>query len=314
MKKMEVQLLINYKIKDILSGIKKSGSITETAQSLYISQPYVSKIIKEAEDELDIALLDRGSKHIQLSYAGQIYLEGLNSIDTQFSKLDTKMREIAQSQAGQISIGISESLGEEILPMIVPEFIKQYPNYQLNITELPSKQIEKAVIENQIDVYIGFNPPMNNQFVYRKMSENQLSLYTPQIDTSFPEEITDASQLLILNQQNFISISEEMVFGEIIKNFLSVNKLEPRHIIEVKNINTAISLANKGVGYAILPPQPNSKSAIPISKSLLKTDLIMAHRAIKNNTPEMIAFLKISQQEFHIDPDKQTIQGNTKRS
>lgn len=296
--------LINSKIEEILVQIKQTGNLTTAANKLFISQPYISKLIKETEQELNLSLVDTKSKPVTLTYAGNVYLKGLQELSKQSKQLNNTMREISESKSGAITIGMSESIGELILPKLSQMFLAQFPQYRLNVVEHPSKEIEANVLESKIDVYIGLSASYNNQFTYRKMKNVEFGVYGSPISDQF----TRHSDFKFLDNQPFIAIDDSMILGDFIKHFLTENQINPHTVISVKNVNTAIQLANENIGYAILPLRKNFDCPVtPIDSRLLTNDLIMGHRKMKNNTPEMMAFLEVAQKYFQIDPKTQTI-------
>lgn len=294
------------RLAEILSAVNTLGSITAAAQHLFVSQPYISRTVKETEQQLGIQLIDRTTKPTRLTYAGTQYLMGLEKIQHQLTDLDQTMRELAQSKSGHISIALSESMASQILPRLGSQFLRQYPHYHLDIHEMPSLAAEKAVTDNQSDVYIGPKSPHHRDFYYRIMQAQTFSVLLP-TDSAFSlARIDDAQQLTPLLTHPFIGCDLQMVLGEIIRDFMATHHLFLQPELTLNNLETIQHLVERGGGWTILPtPSSTSARVIPINANALTYQLIMAHRASKENTPEMLAFLQVAQQTFNIDPATQ---------
>lgn len=294
------------RLAEILSAVNDLGSITAAAQHLFVSQPYISRTVKETEQQLGIQLIDRTAKPTRLTYAGRQYLMGLEKIHRQLTDLDQTMRELAQSKSGHISIALSESMATQILPELGSRFLQQYPQYHLDIHEMPSAAAERAVTDNQSDVYIGPKSPHRRDFFYRIMRAQSFSVLLPQTSTfSLPRIETD-QQLKPLLTHPFIGCDLQMVLGEIIRDFMATHHLFLQPELTLNNLDTIRQLVEHGGGWAILPtPVATSARVIPITSNLLTYQLIMAHRSSKENTPEMMAFLRVAQRVFDIDPQQQ---------
>lgn len=295
----------------ILTSIEQLGGITSAAEHLFVSQPYLRRTLKDTESELNLTLIDRSSKPTRLTYAGHVYLSGLQQVQHEINYLNQSMREIAQSKAGNISIALSESMAQIVLPKIAATFHDRYPTYTLNIKELPSIQAINAVIDNQIDVYLGPKPKHFDHFLYRSMTPLRFNLYGQYLPDKL-QMLTTPSQLKSNALTPTILLSDEMVTGSLIKDWLTSNQVLEAPTVTVNNVFTALKLVSNGMGTTILPeiPQdllPNHIQQRPIAPQFLSSQLILAHRSSKTNTHEMIDFLTVAQDIFGINPATQQI-------
>lgn len=302
------------RIMSILEAIREFGTITQASKHLFITQPAISRTIKNEEQKLKVKLVDRSVRPIRLTYAGEEYLQGLETIANASSHLSDKMNEIAQSKAGMLSIALPEALGALLLPKLVQLYSEECPQYHLNIREMASVQASKATIDNQIDLYIGPKPLEKGHFIYRKIKTLHFNLLMPKITPSLHfRRITAIHQLKLLESQNYLGIDKSMITGNFLEDFFTNNNLAIKPWLQLKNFETILKLVETGLGFTILPDdyQPSSQvSIIPIDPTLLNIELIIAHRASKTNSPEMIAFLNIMKPLFGIDPELQSVEND----
>ncbi|HFI0324887.1 TPA: LysR family transcriptional regulator [Streptococcus suis] len=82
--------------KSIIESIISLGSITAAAESLYVTQPYISRILKEIEEELGAKLFERRYREMKLTQAGEIYLAFLEKVDVLHSVMLDQLSSIAK--------------------------------------------------------------------------------------------------------------------------------------------------------------------------------------------------------------------------
>ena len=127
-------------------------NFTETAKELHISQPAVSKHIKELEESLGVRLFDRNRNGLALTADGATFLnyaEKLLSIYNELSfELGTKKRQLN----GSLKIGASTTIAQYILPPVLAKFISKFPNVNPVLLNGNSKEIEAAIFSKKIDI------------------------------------------------------------------------------------------------------------------------------------------------------------------
>src|SRR4051794_10981265 len=94
-----------------LKSIAEYGNFSNAAKALYISQPYLSKYIKNLEGELGIELVNRRVNPLTLTYAGERYLSYMNEIEQTYIKLHHEIESISNMEKGQLKLGINPILG-----------------------------------------------------------------------------------------------------------------------------------------------------------------------------------------------------------
>lgn len=297
---------------EILNGIKHFGSITSASKHLYVSQPYVSHVISQLESELNVKLIDRTVKPLKLTFAGEVYLKGLQDLSYQENQLSQIMQEISQSKSGHISISLSAYCDTEQIGQLLAEFFKQYPQYHLEIHEGPSVQAEEMVRDNQCDLYIGPKSNRKSHLVYRIYRKSGFSIITPK-SYGTPQKYKSLNQhLTTLIKHPFIALSNKMITGELVKSFFKIQHFTPNTQFVLNDPKLIITTVQNQAGWSIIadnqiPDDLSKINTYPIANDRLQYTLIMAHRSSKENTPEMNALLRISQKIYHINPIQQQI-------
>ena len=102
-------------------------SISKAAQELYISQPALTRIISSVEKELGIMLFNRSVLPLQLTYAGERFLEEARRILDLDAALRKELQEISEAKRSHLSIGANYAANALWLPHILPVFRREYP-------------------------------------------------------------------------------------------------------------------------------------------------------------------------------------------
>ena len=149
-------------IKDMRAffAIVEEGNISHAAQRLGIAQPALSRQMKHLEENLNVKLFERGSRRIRLTEAGQVLYNRVESILGMVDGTVREITEIGSGTKGTIRIGTITTSGAMILPDLIAEFRKSYPDVTFEIWEaegawilelLDSRLIEVAITRTQVD-------------------------------------------------------------------------------------------------------------------------------------------------------------------
>ena len=141
-------------------------NLTKTAELLYISQPAVSRNIKDLETELNIKLFDRIAGKIKLTEAGHIVLVYAESVFGLERQLLFNLDTLKQQYAGSLKLGASTTIGQYILPGMLAQFHERYPDIELSLLNDNTDRIENALLNNEIDIAIVEGVPKNSFVKY----------------------------------------------------------------------------------------------------------------------------------------------------
>ena len=132
--------------------VARQKSFTKASQTLRVSQPSISKVIKTLENELNVTLLERTGREIELTDAGKAVFEKAQHVVLEFQDLTSELSEIFNLQRGEITIGLPPMVGARFFPKVIGLFRQTYPHIQIKLIEVGSKQIEIGVEEGTLDI------------------------------------------------------------------------------------------------------------------------------------------------------------------
>lgn len=159
-----------------IKTIAECGSITAAAKKLYVSQPSLSQMLRHVEEELGLSLFDRSVSPFRLTYAGERYLHAASIMLDANEQLEEQLREIRQEESGRLRLGISVSRGLQVLPLVIPEFQKRYPNVDLELTECGSAALEDLLLQGQIDLALAALESTGNSLCYELIEQETIGI------------------------------------------------------------------------------------------------------------------------------------------
>ncbi|MBI1928417.1 LysR family transcriptional regulator [Candidatus Poribacteria bacterium] len=136
---------------EIFLAVARHQHFSKAAAELYLTQSAVSMQIKQLEEELGVPLFDRLGKKTHLTAAGMILEKHASRILGQVRALYQSMKELKGLESGSIAVGASTTPGIYILPPILGEYKRRYPQVELKYQIADTQQIEQMVLLNQLD-------------------------------------------------------------------------------------------------------------------------------------------------------------------
>ncbi|MFP6799801.1 MAG: LysR substrate-binding domain-containing protein [Pseudomonas sp.] len=158
----------------VFLAIAQSGSISAGAARLFISQPAVTREIRELEARLRLPLFDRQSRGVTLTAAGQRLLPYAERIFALEQAAERDLQAFANLGCGELYLGASATLGSYLLPALISDFHQQYPDLQLSLqidnTAASLQQLE----DNATTLAFIEGPFAPEQFSHRHLGTDAL--------------------------------------------------------------------------------------------------------------------------------------------
>ena len=129
-------------------------NFTKAAERLSISQPAVTKNIKELESQLGIRLFDRKAGKVVLTQAGQTVLKTADRVQVLYNQLEFDLNVLKNQFGGQLKLGASTTAGQYVLPEILARYHRAFPDVQLTMQNANTETIEQAILEQDITLGI----------------------------------------------------------------------------------------------------------------------------------------------------------------
>lgn len=136
----------------IFKAVAESGSIGGGAAHLHISQPAVSKQLKEFEHTLGLALFDRLPKGVRLTAAGERLLVFARRIAAAEGAAEQTLAEMRDLHAGRLAVGASTTIGNYLLPTLLAQYRRMWPGIEIALEIANTEVIQHKLLENTLDL------------------------------------------------------------------------------------------------------------------------------------------------------------------
>ena len=159
--------------------VAKRLNFTRAAAELYITQPAVTKHIRELEKHFKTSLFERsGNKKIVLTPAGVTLLAYAEKLADIYRELDFDMNLLIRQHAGILRLGASTTVSQYIIAPILARFHQKFADVQVNLITANTEQIEQALLNKEIDLGIIEGISKNPQISYSRFIDDELVLVT----------------------------------------------------------------------------------------------------------------------------------------
>lgn len=222
------------------------------AERLHMAQPPLSQQIRQLEDELGFALFYRTKRVVQLTEAGQIFLDEIRPLFRQLDRAIQRGQLASRGEVGQLVIGFVSSSMYNVLPRILQTFRNQVPGVTLTLAELTTDQQMQQLSDGEIDVGLMRPPVDNPQFDTLLLLQESLVVALP---AAHPLARQTTLALNTLAAEPFILFPRPLapgLYDQIISLCQTAN-FSPVVAQEAVQMQTIISLVAAEMGIAIVP-------------------------------------------------------------
>lgn len=247
---------MNSKLLSFLEEIKAQGNMSKAAQTLFVTQPYISRVIKNAEVNFGVRLIDRSSHPIQLTYAGEKLLSYLQEENRLRANLDREMTHLSEFKYGHLTIASNDVLSNDIYEPILIRFSHKYPKIHAQVIRMNSRDAEKRLLSGSLDFFVG-QPLSNPKVEYQPVAKIPLVFIIPSSSSLFQAgkykvdyKSLDFSKL---SGEPFIGIPQQDFYQRAVNNYLSDLGISPEYSLEVPDIHLAANLAINALGVTVAP-------------------------------------------------------------
>jgi len=170
-------MIFDFRLK-VFYTVAQRLSFTKAAAELFITQPAITKHIKELEQQLNVQLFKRNGNNITLTTAGKILLQYAEKIFQTYTELETELAQLSNIEAGTVHIGASTTVAQTILPKLLALFKKTYPAVSFTFTQGNTDFITQQILAEKIDIAIVEGAAHYPQIAYAPFAKDEIVLVT----------------------------------------------------------------------------------------------------------------------------------------
>ncbi len=266
------------------------------AQRLRIAQPALSRQIQSLEKDLLVQLLFRNRRRVQVTPAGQVFLERARQILARADEAVLAAQRVGGGISGALNLGFVGSATYDVLPAVLREFLHAAPHVDLTLSEMTVHAQLEALVEKRIDIGLLRLPAKTAGLVFRTIAREPLYVALP---SSHRLAHLPAVPLSALSAEPFVLYPDHPrpSWTEYIIGLCQQAGFRPVVVQRTVEIQTTLSLVAAGIGLSIVPRcignlQRKDVVFRRLTGVRARTELLVAYRE-RDRSPVVQTFLKV---------------------
>ena len=155
-------------------AVTREGNISAAAQSLNLSQPSLSRQLKDLEEELGAKLFIRGNRRIELTEEGLILRKRAGEIMQLVELTESEISEVKNNISGTLSIGAGESLSMHRITGVFRRLKENYPDIRLNVVSGDTEDLQDRLDRGLLDFALIFTDFDRNAYHHLTLEEKEI--------------------------------------------------------------------------------------------------------------------------------------------
>jgi DNA-binding transcriptional LysR family regulator len=234
-------------------AVAETENVSRAALKLHISQPAVSRQVRDLEDEIGLPLLTRAGKSVRLTDAGRMFLKEARAILEDTNEAVVKVRVVGGKRETELKVGDFPLLAARIMPRLLRDYQKSMPNVHVKLHDWPVEKEIAAVRERQLQLAIIIPPLIGNwrrELRFEKLMSIRVCLA---VSCNHPFAQRKAVSLTEAAREPFIGLSHEEYpqHRVYVHAIFARAKHKPRFVEEHDGWAELFSAVDAGAGVAI---------------------------------------------------------------
>ncbi|MFC0272803.1 LysR family transcriptional regulator [Metabacillus herbersteinensis] len=233
-------------------------NFTKTAEILLMSQPSVSLHIKNLEREFNTKLFLRSPKTLKITPTGEILYDRAKKMITIYEQTKQDILEHHNSIKGELKIGASFTIGEYILPSLLLDLQKEYPELKLQVVIGNTEEIVQSVRLYQVDIGLIEGQTNEKELSVHAFMEDELFIVS-----SFNHKLASIEEVTVADLQNQAWVTREVGSGtrEYLDHVIRSNGLKVNSLLTISS--------NQGIKETLI----NGEGLSLLSRSVIERDV-----------------------------------------
>jgi LysR family nitrogen assimilation transcriptional regulator len=229
--------------------VAELGSFTKASAMLGISQPVLSRHVRQLELELKKHLLYRNGRGVTATESGKRLVAHGKGILHQVELARQELEDAEISPVGKVIVGLPPSVGKLLTVSMVAQFRKQYRKASIGIVEGLTTTMQEWLLLGRLDCAMLYNPTPNPQLEYERVWSEDLYLISP---ATAGKKSTAKVRMADLGRYPLIIPSRPNSVRNMIETECSRQNVALNIVLEIDAIAAILDLVEKGFGHAIL--------------------------------------------------------------
>jgi DNA-binding transcriptional LysR family regulator len=231
-------------------AIAELGGFSKAARELHITQTALTRRLQKLEAYLDLRLLDRTTRAVQLTPVGRDFLPQARAIVQQMTHAVERLRDVSQRALGNVTLACIPTMTSHVLPAILQRYARQHPDNRIHLVDGSSTEVRNAVLSGQAELGIALEGEEHPELIESTLMSDPLVFICR---GAHPLEKRQAVTWADLRATELVGVSRVVSTREFMDLRLAERGIRLQVKYEVQHHATALNFVAAGLGSAILP-------------------------------------------------------------
>jgi len=280
-----------------LVALAEERNFTRAAEREHIAQPALSQQVRRLEQETGLALVERTTRRVALTEAGELLLVRARRILAELDAAQADLQALSGVHTGHVLIGTIHTMGPIDLSLALGAFHQRHPGVELTVLEQSSEELAGLLRVDELDLaFLSVTERVESHGIglHQLVSEELVAIVPRDHSLGARRRVRMAE----LADQRFITYREGARLRELLTSAGRAAGFEPQVALESNESQLIRRLVARGLGVAILPRSDATGPGAEVSvatlvEPALRRDITLAWREGRRHTPAAAEFLEL---------------------
>ncbi|MAX00900.1 MAG: hypothetical protein CMN72_14920 [Sphingomonas sp.] len=284
---------INLKHLRAFRAVALHSHFTRAADAIGLSQPALSTLITQLEEDLSVRLFNRTTRAVELTPVGREFLESCLRILADFEGAIGAAKDYADLRTGRLRIAVLPSLSRTLLPGLLREYHAEYPGIALSVSDLVGDRLVEEVVSGAADIGIGYSEGSALIAAEPLLADRLVAVC--RID-AVPGDAS-AMNWHDLARHDVVAMNLGTTVRRLMDEGARQAEVELHVMLESHQMPTALAYVRAGLGVAVLPSTAAMTEAetdlvfLPLTDPVMTRQLSILTRTDQSPSPAVAAFI-----------------------
>jgi LysR family transcriptional activator of glutamate synthase operon len=283
-----------------LVALAEERHFTRAAEREHIAQPALSQQIRKLEQEAGLALVERTTRHVALTVAGELLVARARRILAEVEAAEAEFESLTGLHTGRVTVGAMHTMGPVDISLALASFHHRYPGVELSIREESSEDLAEMLRVDELDLaFLSVTERIESHGIglHQLLVEELVAVLPIEHRLAGRRQV----RMVELAGEQFVSYRAGARLRELLVGAGRHAGFEPRVMLELNESGRIRRLINRGLGVAILPRSDAESPGAPVATATLidpslSRDITLAWREGRRHSPAAAAFLALARE------------------
>lgn len=269
---------------------------TRAAEEIHITQPSLSLLIRQLEEQLGVKLITRSTRQVALTDMGKAFLPLAENAVNDLDAAVRHMKDLSDLRAGKVTVAAFPSVAANQLPPILVEFHRRYPNVQVQVVDSIWGTVVDRVRAGIADFGVGSEPPEMENLAFQKIYNDEIMLLAAADHPLAGKKVLGWNEI---DGEEIVLLSTDTGVRQSIDAALEGTGITLNPIMEPALVQTAAALVAAGAGLGVIlssylrAVRMDGLVAIPLTRPRIPRPVGILTRRNRQMTPAAEVMLKM---------------------